>query len=714
MSDRADSSAHPHAAAIVRSLVSDHESDTDFVTPRAELCRRVAGAKIGGEFFALAPPVAGAAKASRADEGSDPAGMLARAEAAGGGYSSVAIVGPVRDELLIVDIDGCADQVMHQVIAAAVDAGAIFGYLTASGSPNSRHVGFAVTPAIRAVATAAVDTVRRRAELSTRAVDVRSTSAHLRYPGSASLKGTGRCMPIDIDGTPITAVAATTRLDAALDELAARREPAPQVAATTAAMVLAAVPSPAPPTEADDVDEPDEIGRWDLEPERAWRAPTSITAEDYKVLDRAVDPKLRDRIQEARKSGQRAARADEARWDRENGSQLATDGAWVVYRSGIKSWRLARHYYRRHRCFAKFAQLDAAARAAGADAHHCFKHWQSIKERAEGWRRKLPADEAAFIARVLDEISHWDDPTAVAAAAHVIHHRFSDGHGTHTPRPIAERTLALWLSVSQSTARKWLAVLIERGLLTLETPHDRRTGRHEAHCYQLHVPSSMYRTKSVHDVTPGGSYTHPLWGDLGQRARHTYDQLGTAPLTTSDVALRTAQSPGTASHGALRQLKLLEQHGLATRHGRGASTTWTRGATTLDKAAAAAGTEARTNVLRATINTERKAWHATNYRTSAVARKRLSYLHKRQHAADVQSETPVVGGVQLTLVSAALTAAEDAIYRSVRPGGLELPAGAAWARHVLSGRQRGETPGPHGRGTGTPSPRSVSATERGS
>lgn len=649
MSDRADSSAHPDGAAIVRPFVSDHESDADFVTPRAEFCRRIAGAEVGGEFFALAPPVAGAVKASRAARGSDPAEMLARAEAAGGGYSSVAIVGPVREDLLIVDIDSCADQVMHQVIAAAIGAGAVFGYLTDSGSPNSRHVGFAVTPAIRAAATAAIVVVRRRAGLSARVVDVRSPRDHLRYPGSASLKGTGRCMPIDLDGTPITAVAATARLDAALDELAARLEPAPQVAATTAATVLAAVPSPAPQSDVDDVEEPEEIGRWDLEPERAWRAPTPITAEDYKVLDRAVDPALRDRIDSARKSGKRASRADEARWDRENGSQLATDGAWVVYRSGIKSWRLARHYYRRHRCFAKFVQLDAAARAAGAEAHHCFKHWQSIKERAEGWRRELPPDEAAFIARVLDEISHWDDPTAVAAAAHVVHHRFSDGHGTHIPRPIAERTLALWLSVSHSTARKWLAVLIDRGLLTLETPHDRHTSRHEAHCYQLHVPSPMYRTEFVHDVTRGGSYTHPLWGDLGQRARHTYDQLGVSPSTTSAIASRTGQSPGTASHGALRQLKLLEEHGLAARHGRGAATTWTRGATTLDKAAAVAGTETRTNTLRATINTERKAWHATSYRTSAVAKKRLSYLTRRQHAA-TNAQPAQAAPVQLALI----------------------------------------------------------------
>jgi DNA-binding transcriptional ArsR family regulator len=568
----------------------------------------------------------------------------------------VAIVGPVRDDLLIVDIDSCADQVMDQVIAAAVGAGAIFGYLTASGSPNSRHVGFAVTPAIRAAASTAIDTVRRRAGLSALAVDVRLMGEHLRYPGSASLKGTARCMPVDVDGTPITAVAATARLDAALDELAAHHEPAPEAASAAPATALTAVPSPAPPTNVDantvDVDEPEEIGRWDLEPERAWRAPTPITAEGYKVLDREVDPALRARIDEARKSGKRASRADEARWDRENGSRLATDGAWVVYRSGIKSWRLARHYYRRHRCFAKFAQLDTAARAAGADAHHCFKHWQSIKEHAERWRRELPADEAAFIARVLDEISHWDDPTAVAAAAHVVHHRFSDGHGTHVPRPIAERTLALWLSVSQSTARKWLAVLVERGLLTLEIPHDRRASRHEAHCYQLHVPSSIYRTDSVHDITAGGSYTHPLWGDLGQRARHTYDQLSASPLSTSDVALRTHQSPGTASHGALRQLKLLEQHGLATRHGHGAATTWTRGQGTLDQAAAAVGTEARTNALRATINTERKAWHATSYRTSAAARTRLAYLTRRQHSAThgYPEQAPPAAPVQLALI----------------------------------------------------------------
>lgn len=656
MSDRADSSAHPDGAAIAQPVVSDHESDTDPVTPYAEFHRvmRGPGFICGNTLdlaFTVAAPVAGVPKGSPIDSHIDPAVLMARAEAVGGGQASAAVCGAVRPELLIIDVDSCLNQVKTQVIAAATDAGAVYGYETASGSPNSAHIGFAVTPTIRAAAAAAIDAVRVAHGLSKTDVDIRTKTHHLRYPGSASLKGTGRCVPVTIDGTPMTAIAAANRLKAAL---AAVDDGALDLEVTPAVPRPRSVPSPPPPAEpaAMVVDDDGDISRWELEPERAWRAPTPITSEGFKVLDQAVDPQLRDRVMRSRTSAYTLSAADKARWDKENGSQLATNGAWVIYRSGVRSWRLARHYYRRHRCFAKYAQRDAAARAAGTDAFHSFKHWQSIKERAQNYRPALPADQVAFIAQVLAEIAQWDDPDAVAAAAHTIHGVFADGRGALIARPLAERTMALWLSVSPTTARTRINTLVERGLLTLEVPHDRHTARHEAHSYRLHLPSPKYRTKSVHDVTRGGSYTHPLWGDLGQSTRHVYDNLGAEPSPTSQIAAVTGQRPGTSTHGVLRQLRSLEAFGLAERHGSGNNTTWVRGPAQPDDAAELAGTGRRHNVLVATINTQRKAWHASTHRTGAAARKRLAYLHRRQHTVDTYtSRSDRLQAVQLTLVT---------------------------------------------------------------
>ncbi|WP_160298573.1 hypothetical protein [Williamsia herbipolensis] len=614
--------------------MSDHETDTGPTTPYAELHRVMRGPGPLGYAFTIAPPVSGVPKGAPIDSHTDPAVLMARAEAVGGGHAAAAVCGAVRAELLIVDIDSCAELAKTQVIDAATDAGAVWGYEAASGSPDSCHLGFAVTPAVRVAAAAAIAAVRALHGLSKTDVDVRSKDHHLRYPGSASLKGTGRCVPVTAEGAPMTAIAAAKRLKAALaavDDGALDLEVTPSSAAGPRRPTAPPPSATAPPVPVVD-DEELEISRWDLEPERAWRAPTPIAAEGYQILDRSVDPKLRERIMRDRTSASyTASPADKARWKRENGSQLATDGAWVVYRSGIKSWKLARPYYRRYRCFAKFAALDAAARAAGTPAVHSFKHWQSVKERAESWRPAMPAPDAAFIAQVLDEIARWDDPDAVAAAAQIVHQRFADGHGADIPRPLAERTVAIWLSVSPSTARKRLTTLVDRGLLSLEIPHDRHSNRHEAHCYRLRLPSPKYRTECVHDVTRGGTYTHPLWGDLGQSARYVYDCLTSEPSSTSRLAALTHQQVGTSTYGVLRVLRALQAAGLADRHGSGNATTWCRGPASLDDAALQVGTIDRHTALVATINTERKAWHATTPRTSYAARSRLSYLRKRQH-----------------------------------------------------------------------------------
>ena len=702
MSDRADTSAHPDGAAIAQPVVSDHESDTDPVTPYAEFHRVMRGPSFGtGPLdlaFTVAAPVAGVPKGSPIDSHFDPAVLMARAEAIGGGQASAAVCGAVRPELLIIDVDGCLDQVKTQVIAAAADTGAVYGYETASGSPNSGHLGFAVTPTIRAAAATAIDAVRVAHGLTKTDVDIRKPTHHLRFPGSASLKGSGRCVPVTIDGTPMTAIAAANRLKAAL---AAVDDGALDLEVTPAAPRPRSVASP-PPTArpaAIFADDDGDISRWELEPERAWRAPTPITQDGFKVLDQSVDPKLRARVMRSRTSGYKLSAADKARWDKENGSQLATNGAWVLWRAGIRSWSVARHYYRRHACFTKYAARDAEARAAGKKPVHCFQEWQKVKERAQSYRPALPVDEATFIDRVLVEVAQWDDADAVAGAAHAIHEVFADGRGAFIARPLAERTVAMWLSVSPTTARTRLNTLVERGLLTLEVPHDRHTARHEAHCYRLHLPSPKYRTKSVHDVTRGGTYTHALWGDLGQDTRHVYEKLGTERVPTAVLATATSQNPGSRTHGVLRQLRALESVGLAVRHGSGNTTTWSRGSASLGEAAERVGSFDRHRLLVAAINVERKAWHATSHRTSASARKRLLYLHRRQHVAASQSSvTEAVNGArQLQLVD---RSAVESDWRHPR-----LEAVLAYS---------GESSRAQVSGTEIPSPRRVRATDRGS
>ncbi|MBE7194120.1 MAG: hypothetical protein INR66_16755 [Gordonia polyisoprenivorans] len=327
----------------------------------------------------------------------------------------------------------------------------------------------------------------------------------------------------------------------------------------------------------------------------------------------------------------------------------------------------------------KFRDRDQQAAARGTrysarHVSHSYKHWRRVFERFRSYQPEVSVEDRALIADVLAEVACWDDPDLVAAAVAVVHHRFSDGHGT-ADRPLADRCVAGWLSVEHTTAQRRLKGLCERGLLELVVPHDRYTARHEAHRYRLRRPSGVYRTSLRHDVTCPPSLTHPLWGVLGQSVRHVWEKLSSSPTATAVLAERTGQAPGTRTHGVRRALDVLSAAGLASREGTGPRTVWSRSAGTLEDAAEHYGATTRHRLLLATINTEREAWHAITRRARATARTRLGYLHARQHATTAVAAGPAADQLPLFSVVSALDSAGGArdVARHARGGRDDVP-----------------------------------------
>ncbi|MGJ0121686.1 hypothetical protein ACQ7HM_20995 [Williamsia sp. MIQD14] len=607
----------------------DHESNTARVSRWFETYHLLVGVSCPDPAYALEPAPTGCNEGTRVATGNDPAVLIAEAETAGAGRSALAVVSPIRPELLLVDLDLCANEVLSAVITAATATGAVLAYVAASGSPNSLHVAFAVTPSGRLLAAAAVEAVRRAQRMSAKAVDIPTPRRYVRLPGSASLKGAGVCWPVTVEGNRLTAIATAERLRAALatveDEWSAHDVAAHYVPDTASTPQAAANTNSttAPPLDADDgqVDAM-RLSATDVEAPYAWKPRRSLTDDEAKLLNSSVAVGKR--------------------------SDVATEAARVLIGAlNIRSWRTAKYYYDRYPVFAKFRERDQEDRAKGR--HHSaenpslsFTHWSSVIGPFRNHRADVADEDQAVIDSALLEVACWDDADLVAAAVAVIHHRYSDGHGI-ADRPISTRCLAAWLNVDHTTAGRRIKGLIERGLLELVIPHNRYTARQEAHRYRLRRPSRNYRTDLRHELTSPRSLTHPLWGDLSQKCRHAWEKLSATGLSTSQVAALIGQPHGTASHGTKKLLDALTRAGLATQHGRGRGTTWTLGSATLDEAAERFGTVARHRLLLATINVEREAWHTTNPRTRTAARTRLAYLHKRQHAsAQIPSQGQLV------------------------------------------------------------------------
>lgn len=541
----------------------------------------------------------------------DPAELIAQAEHAGAGKAVWAIVAPLRPDLLVIDLDHCADLVLRPILDSVDDAAAQVAYLAASGSQDSVHVAIACpTQASRAYLLDRIRAIRAAEGLSPTALDIRTATQFLRLPGSAPLKPDGGwCYPIDESGQRMTAPAAARRAHRAVLELPTALVGLPAATATDRTRPPAAAAgsstskaapgdatgsksrtSPAQRDEAGVVDA-DSASVDDVEQPCAWRPRKPFTPRQWAILHHTPT------------EGHR--------------SHAATAAAWVLWQYGIRSWRRAAGWYRTCPAFTKFAQRDDGGRA----------HWQTIRARAVSYRPQDPAGDD-LIRTVLAEISCWDDAELVAAAVACITHRFSDGHGVDS-RPIAWRDLALWLNISHTAAGRRLHGLIDRGLLHITTPHDRATAPHAATCYSLRTPPERYRTDLHHDVTQvgekkGPAILHPVWGPLTHTAHRLWSHLSpTTSLPTAALAQAAGLPAGTTTHGALRLLRTLEKFGLAAREGRGRATRWLRGSQSLTTAAAACGADTHHHELHAIITGERAAWHAPTVRSSRTIRERL-------------------------------------------------------------------------------------------
>ncbi|WP_254859791.1 hypothetical protein [Gordonia sp. IITR100] len=617
----------------------------------------------GGEAFALAGTAT--ANKARRERSGNPIELITEAERAGGGKAIWAVVAPIRSDLLVIDLDRCAEQVWPRLRDVLGDYSATTAYLARSGSPDSLHVILACpSPASEQGIREFLADLRRHLNLSARRIDVLSAGHLLRLPGSASLKPGGRhCTPVNSDLEPITAVETAKCLRAALGS----DEPGPvqatfarhddgwcvqldaevyrsglevevhrrdglvkkvrigAVVAHAGDRVRAAItddhtphsPTPGPTvalSAAAQMHElaPDADGaeKFQWQAPRAWRRRTPISAQQWRILN------------------------DTGGEDR---SAAATAAAWVLWDVGLRSFAAVRWFYAHCPAFAKFRDRDGDRRRARSA---CAAHWQSITARASTHRPPLNPADQALVDDALAEIATWDEPDLVAAAVAVITHRFTDGHGL-VDRPIAKRCLATWMSVCDSRAYVHLQRLQERGLLV--RTRDWRDGpANEAALYSLRVPDGFYRGNGDHDVTDP-LRLHPLWGQLGHHAHTLWSLLSTADtaIPTTAVAAKSPLLPtGGSGWGVLGLLHTLGSLGLVTRLGTGKGTLWTvtpdqADQVAVDSAAMSTGAFERAKQLRARIIGERKAYHAEGPGERARMRAGLKVLRSRLTHTDV-------------------------------------------------------------------------------
>ncbi|GAB86838.1 hypothetical protein GORBP_082_00070 [Gordonia rubripertincta NBRC 101908] len=658
MSDWSQDSALPFARASSDERVSDHDSITE--SRWSEVYRLLPAP--GGESFALAGTAT--ANKARRERSGNPIELITEAEHAGGGKAIWAVVAPIRSDLLVIDLDRCAEQVWPRLRDVLGDYAATAAYLARSGSPDSLHVILkcASSASDRGVREFLAD-LRRQLNLSARRVDVLSPGHLLRLPGSASLKPAGHhCTPVNDDLKPITAVQTAERLRAALGS----DEPGPVQAAFArhddgwcvqldaevyrpglevevhrrdgqvkrvrigavvshaGDRVRAAItedltphsPTPGPMVAlsaaaqmhelAPDTDGPGEL-QWQAP--RAWRRRSPISAQQWRVLN------------------------DTGGEDR---SAAATAAAWVLWDVGLRSFAAVRWFYAHCPAFAKFRDRDGDRRRARSA---CAAHWQSIAERASSHRPPLDPADQSLVDDALAEVATWDEPELVAAAVAVITHRFTDGHGL-VDRPIAKRCLATWMSVCDSRAFVHLQRLQERGLL-FRTRDWRDGPANEAALYSLRVPDKFYRGNGDHDVTDPHRL-HPLWGQLGHHSHALWSQLSTErrAIPTTELTAKFPLPTGGSGWGVLGLLNTLGSLGLVTRTGTGKGTRWTvtpdqADQAAVDSAATSSGAFERAKQLRARIVGERKAYHAEGPGERARMRTGLKVLRDRLTHTDV-------------------------------------------------------------------------------
>ncbi|WP_428849493.1 hypothetical protein [Rhodococcus sp. KRD197] len=569
--------------------VADHSSPP---TRWRELYQLIVDFSVPGRALAKASDGTETAQSLKAG---NPLALITEAETLGFGTAAHAVVGRIRPDLLTVDLDGCADVIASGVLDAAETVNAPLVHLAASGSHDSVHIVLAPpTDWARTHLTSMIDELRVWAGYDTRAVDVLTPARYLRLPGAASLKPTGDvCRPIALDGTPLSALDAAARARNALSEVAASPAAAPQFAATghgrsrpakttvsTTDRIVRTLAQDAAPVVVTDV------------APRAWRRRKRFSYADWQLL--MSHPAVGVR------------------------SDRATEAAWLLWRSGIRDWTMARWYYRNCPVFEKFAVRESATPGSSR------AHWESIASRARAHRPPLSDTDSAVIGRVREHLCTWTDrPAQAIAMLAVLEHRFTDGHGL-TDRPIAVRDLMSWLNVASiGTAKRLLDDLVEQRALVISIPYA-QTAPREASRYSLVDPQVVLsQSHSEHDVTILGTPlpltpTHgeplsPLWGLLGAGCWQVYSHLlgSSEPVVSTELASAVGLPVGTRRSGCLRLLDALVNAQLVKRTGRGRATRWIAVAgDAVRRAEEATGALERLKAVRTRINAERASWHA--------------------------------------------------------------------------------------------------------
>lgn len=348
--------------------------------------------------------------------------------------SSWAIVVQPAPDLLVFDLDECADVVLPALCDAVEEAASEVLAIVDSGRDNCRHLWIA--PATAHARKKIVDDARwLRAQhlLSADQVDERSGKT-IRLPGSASLKATGgRARIVDADGQPLAPADAYTAARSAMARIG-------RVAPTSNRSRNAVVtqrpwprakkkhsksrPTVTPPLP---LEANSEHGRPVVETPRAWRRRTKLDSESWAILNDA---------------------------DSEDRSAAATAGAWVLFRQGVRSFALARWWYENLPCFDKFRHRDetrASTTSSPNQWESCRQHWETIRDRGVNHVRPMSAEDQAVVDGARQAVSTWNDPLLQAAGLVVIERRFATGHGV-TGRPIARRDLQLWLHLADGTS----------------------------------------------------------------------------------------------------------------------------------------------------------------------------------------------------------------------------------------------------------------------
>lgn len=559
--------------------------------------------------------------------------LLLEAERLGG----LAVVAPIRADLVAVDLDGCAAVVLPQLLYEAEQVGAVLVYLADSGSHDSQHVILGCpTAAGREWLRGSVERVRSWAGLDARAVDLRSgPGGGLRLPGSVSLKaGGGPVVPVDEAGARLGGLEAARRAREALEavRLLPGQGSAPEAAHGPARRRGGPV--------AVDLDNGGPVVR-------GWWARPSWASEDRALLH-ARPP-----------AGQR--------------SDWATAAARMLWRRGVRDWAEARRYYRRYPVFAKYRDRRDGGRA----------HWAGVADTAAAYRGPVTAAAAERCAGWLEVAGRWTAHDEAAAVAAVVWHRYGDGRGLEA-RPVAVRDLALWLGCGRDKAHGLLGALQARGVLVRVRSHsDGPAG--EAALYTLGSVPDEAPAEGVedfgHELTPPlcGALDpevvlSPVWSVLGQGARAVWSLLGSAGLPTGALAAGAGLPVGRAGRsGLLLLLGRLEACGLAARAGDG----WRRGRAGLEAAGRAVGASAVLARVRRRVLLERTRWHGVTERAERAAGAALAGLRVLSGGVSRAVGRAVDGSAAARGALVGVGAAAG-LWEASSPGASRAGPGAGW------------------------------------